>query len=300
MKKVLLFIGILLGIFIFIQCNKTTGVEDNSIEKTALRSGDNLQKANFDDKINNTNEALIPSDNDLDCHSVGHPGANCYTLEKYSIEVEIDPDATGIPESVIGECKADAIFDIMECISGDEIKSVEFDNFMMYIHENDDCDNLKQWLDNLSENDPDTYADVMNDLSGYVAQQGKLNFMNSFIDANDLENSFETKTYLVKCYTLVTMSELIPIYDKTVEGKGDIIGYITKDVYEFWECGQGCCIDYIDYYYDKETGEFTTHTYTYSAGHCEPLNYGLGDREQVIDLRGGGGSGGCHQRCNDD
>ncbi len=302
MKKLIIFTGIILGIIFFIQCDKTTEIKDYPNDNLESRTESALTNADINNSlVNNEGSSMIIGDNDMDCHSQGLYGADCITVPAYSIEVDINPDSVGIPASVVGDCKAEAIFDLLLCYNMEHTKllSVEFDNFLLHINENSDCDNLRLWLDNLEQSDPETYSEVMKSLSSYVAATGVDNFMKNMLISNEIDYVVETKTYLVMCYECIRSVKLIPIYDKTEEGIGDIIGYIEKSVYDFVECGQGCCIDYINYSFNKE-GELQKSKYTYSVGNCEQLSSNLNNRINVdVNYRDGGDPGAkCVQRCD--
>lgn len=279
MKNLKFIIALIILSFVIVQCTK---------ENTNEITGENINLRS-----------------ELDCHAEGHPNGECYVVPSYSIEIDIiDPVALGIPLSVIGDCKISAIYDITICVSplNNNILSFEFDNFKMNIPDNTDCTQLRTWLDNLKVNDPVLYDDIYNDLSNYVAENSKFNFMDIMITNNyNIEFPLETKTYLVKCYQKRVMSQLIPIYSLSSSSNPkdwEIIGYEEKEVVSFTRCGVGCCIDRTTYFKNKN-GDIDKTTSIYSVGACEQINgNGLKDSDNKIELRGGDNGGtGCYQRC---
>ena len=180
-----------------------------------------------------------------------------------------------------------------------KILSFEFDNFRVIIPDNDDCNLLKTWLDDLYSTGPDKYDDVWNDLSNFVAQKGKENFMEYMIINNDnLEYPLEVSTYLSKCYVKSVISELVPIYDLSASDDPRdwvIIGYEKRDAVVFLRCGVGCCIDRTTYYIGKDR-QIHSETHSYSVGQCEDT--GIRPSSDLNSRGGGDGDHGCYQRCN--
>jgi len=275
MKNIKILLTLVLFSFILVQCTKDTKNDEIS-EKIEIRS-------------------------DLDCHAEGHPNGTCYVIPSYSITVNIDPVETGIPASVIGNCTMDGIYNITICLNpfSNKILSFEFDEFKMDFN---DCDLLINWLDNLKESDSIMYDEIINDLSNYVAYKAKNSFMELMIlnNGENLSYPLETKSYLVKCYTKVVSTELIPIY--SLSGSSDpadweILGYEEKTTVSFMSCGNGCCLERTVYFIDKG-GDIDKNTVKFSAGFCEPQNMGSQtETNEQIELRGEEDDG-CYQRCN--
>lgn len=133
----------MLGVALFIQCNKNTEILADNSEKVIGLYG----------SVNNSAQDLTLRD-EIDCQSPVCDQNN--VLEGYSIYVSPDPDEVGIPESVIGDCTVLAIFDITVCYNSfGRIISFQFDNYRMSIPEDANCNSLNLYLEDLEQNHPE-------------------------------------------------------------------------------------------------------------------------------------------------
>lgn len=264
MKAQKIFAVLVLGAFVLVQCTKEPTLQS---DEKSLESRSDLNNSSLTIQINCMNESF-PGDHTENI------------LPQATIKVQnIDQSKLSlIPPGIIGNCSPiEAIFDItiIDYPGNSFWDYVLFTDFKLVIPESQNCENLKNYLDDLAITNYQLYLQTLNQLSTYIALEGKHIFMSKYVNKKKIvDGSSEARVYFAKCYRPVEMSGLIPIYD--LSGSDDprdwvIIGYKSVEYIDFVPCGEGCCKFTQKYRYDPVRGEVVTDAGEWvSTGACDP------------------------------
>ncbi len=261
MKKLIVLLGILLGIGILTQCNENT------------------------DTVTSDSDEIVSRALNSDCN---YNTDNCN--EQHIDTVYITPVLPGsingvpIPAGLIKPgCQLGGIFTYWKC-PGDEFLFTDYQFFIP-----PGCPALRDFMDGLSYDD---YAIVFNFLSSYVENQGMLVIIQSYADDGIITATAKTDIYKPYCYKECRRCELdfdtdgpgpeFPLVqnksidnhksDESIELRGGKGGKPCEHgtwVFSTTRCGKGCCVTTIIYEKNRYGVMVKVSEETSADGSCE-------------------------------